>query len=484
MKHVDFMVADVLSLVVSFLLAYSYKFGNFSCLSSYSWRVLILFSSLVEIILIFLFSPFSGISRRKEDKEFLVSFEMALVGVVVVCIYLYVMKVGAVYSRFVIILTYILHFFLSTIFRSVWKAILRSGLIKTPINTQKSLLVIGRKEDIPSILHNTASDFFREYEIKAICVSDGKKGDTYHGVYRHIMENGVYENEPVDFHSDVDLSDIAEYVLSSNIDEVFVGIRPGEVDSSIYKTLVDNGKGIHMSIEAMLGFSVDDQFITTVGVTKALGVGVYSFSTNQLIYLVLKRFFDIIIGLVGLVCIFPLMVVVKLCYLLSGDTKSIFYTQERIGVNGKPFHMLKFRSMVHNADDILKELLKDPAYRKEWEENQKFEKDPRITRVGRLLRKTSLDEVPQVLNILKGDMSLVGPRPLVKGELEAHDGLKLYTMVKPGLTGWWGCNGRSNTTYEERLELEYYYVKNCSLYLDALCVLKTAASVLKREGAK
>ena len=133
---------------------------------------------------------------------------------------------------------------------------------------------------------------------------------------------------------------------------------------------------------------------------------------------------------------------------------------------------------------IFQELLKDPKYAKEWAENQKFENDPRITKMGAFLRKTSLDEVPQFLNVLKGDMSVIGPRPLVVGELEEHGGLQLYNHVKPGITGWWGGNGRSNTTYAERLELEYYYVKNCSLYLDALCVIKTIVVILKRDGAK
>ena len=116
--------------------------------------------------------------------------------------------------------------------------------------------------------------------------------------------------------------------------------------------------------------------------------------------------------------------------------------------------------MVPNADEILKELLKNEAYRKEWEENQKFEHDPRITKAGQVLRKTSIDELPQLINVLTGDMSLVGPRPLVEGELEQHGGLKIYNKVKPGITGWWACNGRSNIDYRERLELEYYYVNS------------------------
>ena len=104
--------------------------------------------------------------------------------------------------------------------------------------------------------------------------------------------------------------------------------------------------------------------------------------------------------------------------------------------------------------------------------------------MGKLLRKCSLDELPQCVNMLLGSMSLVGPRPLVDGELEAHGGLKLYQKVKPGITGWWGCNGRSNIEYRERLELEYYYIKNFSMYLEILCVFRTFFAVLKKDGAE
>lgn len=128
-------------------------------------------------------------------------------------------------------------------------------------------------------------------------------------------------------------------------------------------------------------------------------------------------------------------------------------------------------------------MLKDEKYRKEWEEKQKFENDPRITKVGHFLRRTSLDELPQFLNVLSGNMSLVGLRPLVEGELEQHDGLKIYQKVKPDITGWWCCNGRSNIDYRERLELEYYYVKHCSLYLDLLCIFCTVLVVFRKDGA-
>ena len=181
----------------------------------------------------------------------------------------------------------------------------------------------------------------------------------------------------------------------------------------------------------------------------------------------------------------PISLIIKICYMVTGDFKSIFYTQKRIGKNGKFIYIYKFRSMVPNADEVLKELLKDPKYKKEWNKNQKLEHDPRITKIGKIIRKISLDEVPQFINVFRGDMSLIGPRPLVEGELDAHNGNhEIYEKVKPGITGWWACNGRSATTYDERLKLEYYYAENASLWLDIKCFFKTIEAVLFKRGAK
>jgi len=202
-------------------------------------------------------------------------------------------------------------------------------------------------------------------------------------------------------------------------------------------------------------------------------------------FLVIKRLFDILVSILGIILMLPVTIFVKIAYMLTGDFKSIFYRQQRIGRNGKLIGIYKFRSMVPNAGEVLEELLKDPKYKAEWDANQKLDNDPRITEVGKLLRKTSLDELPQFINVLLNDMSLIGPRPLVKGELDAHNGNHdIYEKVKPGITGWWACNGRSALDYEDRLNLEYYYVNNRSLRLDIKCILRTVKCVLDRNGAK
>lgn len=206
---------------------------------------------------------------------------------------------------------------------------------------------------------------------------------------------------------------------------------------------------------------------------------------SKFCYQFTKRSFDVVCSLLGCLVLLPIALVVKVMYMINGDFNSIFYTQKRIGKDGKEFNFYKFRTMVPNADEVLKKLLKQKKYKKQWESHHKIDNDPRITKIGKILRKTSLDELPQLINVLKSDMSLIGPRPLVPGELDEHKGNhKIYESVKPGITGWWASHGRSALTYQERLKLEYYYVQNQSLTLDIKCMFATVMAVLKKTGAK
>ncbi len=482
-KHLDFMFLDICTLAISFALAYTLKFGSACSLRDSEWRIIATIACLLDMVVMLFTTPFSGITRRYGSEELLNTMVQAVYNLVLMTIVLYALKLGSSYSRAVVFGMYGIYVVFSLLFRQLWKRMLRSGKVST-LASRKSIFVIGTREEMPQLLRSINSGFLKEYSVKGICMIDGKLDEKVTARIDETDSRGKTVETSVEFTNSVVLNDVANYILENRIDELYVGVKPSLVDTKIYTTLLDNGKGIHLGIRPMVGFETENQFITTVGTYKALGIGMYSFGGKQLVYLGMKRFLDIVFGLVGFVCMLPLTLLVKASFLLTGDTKPIFYTHTRVGLDGKPFKLIKFRSMVCNAAEVLEELLKDPKRRKEWEENQKFEDDPRITKMGKFLRKTSLDEVPQFLNVLKGDMSVIGPRPLVPGELEKHGGLQLYNQVKPGITGWWGCNGRSNTTYEERLELEYYYVKNCSLWLDALTVIKTIVVLIKRDGAK
>lgn len=210
-----------------------------------------------------------------------------------------------------------------------------------------------------------------------------------------------------------------------------------------------------------------------------------SLKFSYIVYSILKRTFDVFFSFVGMIYLLPLTIIIKILYLISGDFGSVFYFHERIGKNGKKFKMLKYRTMVKNSNEILEEMLKNKKYLKEWNEFHKFEDDPRVTKIGKILRKTSIDEIPQLINIFKGDMSFIGPRPMIDEEVNDYgsDKDKLLS-IRPGLTGWWACNGRSNISKNERKELELYYIENCSIWLDIKIIFKTIGVVFIGRGAK
>lgn len=209
-------------------------------------------------------------------------------------------------------------------------------------------------------------------------------------------------------------------------------------------------------------------------------------SGQKVIYKFMKRLIDIVGGLVGCVLLVPVTVGIYVARkILKEDDGPLFYEHLRYGKDGKKFRIYKFRSMCIDADKKLKEYLaENEEARKEFEENQKLKDDPRITKIGKVLRKTSIDELPQFINVLKGDMSIIGPRPVVDGEIEKYgENRNKFLSVRPGLTGYWAANGRSDTTYAERIEMELYYVDNISFKLDLKIFFKTILSVIKKEGA-
>lgn len=218
-----------------------------------------------------------------------------------------------------------------------------------------------------------------------------------------------------------------------------------------------------------------------------LALEVYKKENKVLKYvnIILKRCIDILGAVVGIAILIPLTIVIFLTNLISGEKGPIFYSHKRIGKDGKYFKMYKFRTMVVDSEARLKELLEnDEEARKEWEENRKLRNDPRITKIGNFLRKTSLDEFPQFVNVLKGEMSLVGPRAVVDDEIEKFGMLKEKVLsVKPGVTGYWAANGRSDTSYEERVVMEATYVDKFSIIMDIKILFKTVISVIKKEGA-
>jgi Undecaprenyl-phosphate galactose phosphotransferase WbaP len=199
----------------------------------------------------------------------------------------------------------------------------------------------------------------------------------------------------------------------------------------------------------------------------------------------LKRAIDYLITLILLPLIMPLFIFIALLVKITSKGPIIF-SHERVGKGGKIFKCYKFRTMYIDAEEKLKQILEtNPEVKVEWETKYKLTNDPRVTPIGKFLRKTSLDELPQIFNVLKGEMSLIGPRPVTKEELDKYykEKAELYCLIPPGITGLWQVSGRSNLTYEERVNLDCWYIRNWSLWLDLVILLKTVKVVLKGEGA-
>ena len=197
----------------------------------------------------------------------------------------------------------------------------------------------------------------------------------------------------------------------------------------------------------------------------------------------IKRVFDVVASSLLITIASPALVFLALQIRLDGGP--VFFKQSRVGKDGRAFNCFKLRSMHVDAEKRLAELLEtDDALKEEWSRNFKLSNDPRVTKIGGFCRRTSLDELPQLINVLIGDMSLVGPRPLLFNEIDRYgDSLELYQLVRPGITGAWQISGRSNTTFEDRIALDEWYIRNWSIYYDVFCLIKTIGVVFDKEGA-
>ena len=231
----------------------------------------------------------------------------------------------------------------------------------------------------------------------------------------------------------------------------------------------------------------NESVVTTEVVVEPKKEETIEMKNKKIAYRFIKRIIDIIGGLVGIVLLIPITIVLYLISIFSKENKGpIFYEQLRVGKNGKEFRIYKFRSMVMHADEKLWEYLNsNPEAKEEYKKYKKLREDPRITKTGKFLRKTSLDEFPQFINVIKGDMSLVGPRPYLYREKEdMGERYNEIIKVKPGVTGYWQVNGRSDVDFEERTRMDIEYIKNRNLWLDFKILIKTFLAVLFGKNAK
>lgn len=294
---------------------------------------------------------------------------------------------------------------------------------------------------------------------------------------------GIHQEQVVSKNKTIGIEDVDSFIKSHNIDTVLIAIpelKKKNLNSlfELFKNKINVIKYLPQ-VNGLVTFDTKvEDFDGILMISNSRGV-------NQTGSYILKRLMDICAGLCGILILIPLTVFVFVKNRKEGDKGPIFFTQNRIGKDGKEFKMYKYRTMVLGADKILEELMeKDPAIRKEYTVNKKLANDPRITSAGKFLREKSLDEFPQFINVLLGQMSLIGPRPYLPREKE--DMGQYYDDVvacKPGITGMWQSHGRSDVDFDHRLVLDEYYYRNWSFWLDVTLLFKTVKQVLYGRGA-
>ena len=288
---------------------------------------------------------------------------------------------------------------------------------------------------------------------------------------------------------------IIKYSKVYDYDNLNEAIKNNEIEQIIIALPEANQQVIDKVMSDIYGKVASVKYLPNVNGTMTFSLEVQDFdgqlliaTSNDTIGILdkfLKRFIDILAGIAGVITLLPLMIYVKYKYVKSGDHDNIMFSQYRIGKNGKLIKIYKFRSMIPNAEKELERLMKeDPKIKEEYLTNKKLKNDPRITPVGHFLRKTSLDEWPQFINVLKGEMSFIGPRPYLPREKE--DMGQYYDSIiklKPGITGMWQANGRSDVEFSYRCKLDDYYYHNWSIWLDFTIIYKTVKSVVYGKGS-
>ena len=381
---------------------------------------------------------------------------------VTVILILYVTNIAGSTSRLYVFLLWLFSFVLTVTFRyAVKKSLELAGVLQLPV------LMLGAGKTAGLLLHAFGGDVGLGYRI--IGVLDDR--NTNHDNAINVPYLGTF-------------ADVESIIRRTKVRDVIIaapGLSSQRLSELIYRIqpLVRNLAFVPDLIGLPVGgLEVDSMFNEKMMVLRLRNNLARRYNRA------IKLAFDMVLTLVGTICISPILVLLVVLIKLDSPGPAVF-AHRRIGRRGKAFPCYKFRTMCVDADIKLKEYLAaNPAARREWEAEFKLKDDPRVTKIGKFLRKTSLDELPQIFNVLKGEMSLVGPRPIVAEEIVKYgDYINDYYMVRPGITGMWQVNGRSDTTYDERVRMDSWYVRNWSVWLDIVMLFRTFKAVIGGKGA-
>lgn len=389
-------------------------------------------------------------------------FDACTYAIIFIIFFMYATHIAASTSRLFVGLFWILSFIFAAISRYVMTWVLEwAGVGRIPV------LLVGGGKTARLLLRGLREDIGMAFHIVGY-VDDG-------GPQKENVGDLPYLGT---FH------DIPEIIQQTEVQDVFIaapGLPPAKLDQLMHRIqpLVRNLS----FVPDLIGLPLNGVVVENVYQER---VPLMSLQNNlaRPYNRMVKRIFDLVVTTLGTICISPILLLLAILVKLDSPGP-VFFAHKRIGKDGKEFPCLKFRSMCVDADVKLKEYLAaNLEAKKEWDAEFKLKDDPRVTRMGRILRRTSLDELPQLFNVLRGEMSLVGPRPIVKAEIPKYgDYIHDFYMVHPGITGMWQVNGRSDTTYEERVQMDSWYVRNWSVWLDIMLLWKTVGVVLSHKGA-
>ena len=364
---------------MAFSSAYFFKFGTLEFINSPSWRGLLAFLMLSDLLFTLLTNPYSGIFRRRYWEDIRIQLVLVLESFLTACAFFYLLKMGEDFSREMVVIMYSGYAGLALVLKYLHKRRLLSRWSNRPQDSIKRVVLVCSSQDAEESEQRLYADDMKASRVVGFCFTDSPAAD-------------VFLQRPA-----ASSADLLSLCSLTNADEVVILAAPSKMDDAAIEELMAEGLKVRIGLEESLGVTAEMQEVGQIGIVKTLDLQRHSFGAAQTIYLPTKRAFDLLLGIVGCAVTLPVAAIVKISYLATGDSHPIFYKQTRIGLRGKPFQLWKLRSMVWNADEVLAELLQDPKRCEEWHRSQKLDDDPRITPVGRILRQTSLDELPPVL---------------------------------------------------------------------------------------
>ena len=472
-KHKDFIFMDLCCIVIAFILADWFR--HEAIINLYTdeiYRNTIIFIVLLDLCVSVVSESYKGVLKRGYYLEFNAVLKQTIIAELGTGLYLFSIDNGHNFSRIVLYLMGIIYTGLTYLTRILWKKHLKSKMAE---EGEHSLYIVTNENSAEDVIRNVRENNYNLYDINGLVIIDKD------------MTGSWISGIPVV----AELKDASAYICQKWVDEVFINVDEDyPFPQELMDELLEMGMVVHRNLAKIKSMQGQRQMIETVGGYTVLTTSM-NFATDRQAFA--KRTLDIVGGLVGCILTGIIYIFIGPAIYISSPGP-IFFSQVRIGQNGKPFKMYKFRSMYMDAEERKAELMAQ----NKMSDGRMFKLgfDPRVignkilpdgrkkTGVGEFIRKTSLDEFPQFWNVLKGDMSLVGTRPILQDELEQYElHHRARIATKPGITGMWQVSGRSNITdFEEVVRLDTEYITKWNFGLDIKILLQTVKTVLKREG--